>query len=118
MSGKIRSTAMALAIAFLGLLGSAGTASAASGAVKVAKSDKLGSYLTDSKGMTLYTFKNETVGGLTPPLSYTRGKPAFITCWYPQEIQSGKFTPLTSGAKPDCITPAALAQVQQLLAGV
>ncbi|TMB34087.1 MAG: hypothetical protein E6J61_03510 [Deltaproteobacteria bacterium] len=62
MSGKIRSTAMALAIAFLGLLGSAGTASAASGAVKVAKSDKLGSYLTDSKGMTLYTFKKDTPG--------------------------------------------------------
>src|SRR5207302_8214043 len=52
----------------------------------------------------LYTFNNETVAGLTPPLTYTRGKPAFITCWYPQEIQSGKFTPLTSGAKPDCIT--------------
>jgi branched-chain amino acid transport system substrate-binding protein len=66
----------------------------------------------------LYTFKNETVGGLTPPLTYTSGKPAFITCWFPQEIKSGKFTPLTKEAKPECITPAALAKVQQLLAAL
>jgi branched-chain amino acid transport system substrate-binding protein len=63
----------------------------------------------------LYTFKNETVNGLTPPLTYTPGKPAFITCWFPQEIKSGKFTPLTQGAKPDCISPADLPKVVQLL---
>ena len=39
----------------------------------------------------LYTFKNETVGGLTPPLNYVKGKPTFITCWFPQQIKSGKF---------------------------
>ena len=31
-------------------------------AVKVAKSDKLGSYLTDAKGMTLYLFKKDSPG--------------------------------------------------------
>lgn len=31
-------------------------------AVKVAKDDKLGSYLTDAKGMTLYTFKKDSPG--------------------------------------------------------
>jgi len=31
-------------------------------AVKVAKDDKLGSYLTDAKGMTLYTFKKDSTG--------------------------------------------------------
>jgi predicted lipoprotein with Yx(FWY)xxD motif len=30
--------------------------------VKVAKSDKLGSYLTDAKGMTLYVFKKDSPG--------------------------------------------------------
>jgi predicted lipoprotein with Yx(FWY)xxD motif len=30
--------------------------------VKVAKSDKLGSYLTDAKGMTLYLFKKDSPG--------------------------------------------------------
>jgi branched-chain amino acid transport system substrate-binding protein len=66
----------------------------------------------------LYTFKNETVGGLTPPLTYSAGRPAFITCWYPQEIESGAFTPLTQNAKPDCIAPAPLAAVQKLLAAL
>ena len=31
-------------------------------AVKVAKDDKLGSYLTDAKGMALYTFKKDSPG--------------------------------------------------------
>jgi predicted lipoprotein with Yx(FWY)xxD motif len=30
--------------------------------VKVAKDDKLGSFLTDAKGMTLYTFKKDSAG--------------------------------------------------------
>jgi branched-chain amino acid transport system substrate-binding protein len=66
----------------------------------------------------LYMFKNETVGGLTPPLTYTPGKPAFITCWFPQEIKSGVFTPLTTGAKPHCIAPADLVKLEKLLAAV
>jgi predicted lipoprotein with Yx(FWY)xxD motif len=39
-----------------------GTARAADPSVKVAKNDKLGSFLTDAKGMTLYTFKKDTPG--------------------------------------------------------
>lgn len=66
----------------------------------------------------LYTFKHETVGGLAPPLTYTPGKPAFITCWFAQEIKGGVFTPLTTGAKPHCIAPAALVELQKLLAAV
>jgi branched-chain amino acid transport system substrate-binding protein len=66
----------------------------------------------------LYTFKNETVNGLTPPLTYTAGKPAFITCWFPQEIKGGKFSPLTGEAKPECIAPGPLAKLQALLASL
>lgn len=66
----------------------------------------------------LYTFKNETVGGLTPPLTYTPGKPAFVTCWFPQEIKNGVFTSLSTAAKPHCITPADLVKLQKLLATV
>lgn len=66
----------------------------------------------------LYTFKNETVDGLTPPLTYTPGKPAFITCWFPQEIKNGTFTPLTTSAKPHCITPTDLIKLQKLLATI
>jgi predicted lipoprotein with Yx(FWY)xxD motif len=39
-----------------------GTARADHHAVKVAKSDKVGSYLTDTKGMALYFFKKDTAG--------------------------------------------------------
>jgi len=63
----------------------------------------------------LYTFKNETVGGLTPPLNYVKGKPTFTTCWFPQQIKSGKFTPLTQGAKPNCISKTDLPKLEQLL---
>jgi predicted lipoprotein with Yx(FWY)xxD motif len=40
----------------------AGIALAELHAVKVAKKDGIGSYLTDTKGMTLYYFKKDTVG--------------------------------------------------------
>jgi len=66
----------------------------------------------------LYTFKNETVEGVAPPLTYVKGKPSFVTCWFPQTIKSGKFTPLTQGAKPNCISAADLPKLQQLLAAL
>ncbi|HEX7488677.1 MAG TPA: hypothetical protein VF341_07215 [Anaeromyxobacteraceae bacterium] len=47
---------MAVALMFVG------TARADHHVVKVATSEKLGSYLTDAKGMTLYTFKKDTAG--------------------------------------------------------
>jgi len=47
----------ALAIAALALV-----ARADHHAVKVAKDEKAGSYLTDAKGMTLYTFKKDAAG--------------------------------------------------------
>jgi branched-chain amino acid transport system substrate-binding protein len=63
----------------------------------------------------LYTFKAETVDGLTPPLTYVKGQPTFTTCWFPQQIKSGKFTPLTQGAKPNCIPDADVPKIVALL---
>jgi predicted lipoprotein with Yx(FWY)xxD motif len=40
----------------------AGPARADHHTVKVAKNDKIGSYLTDAKGMAIYTFKKDTAG--------------------------------------------------------
>lgn len=54
-----RRMAATLAVAVLAL---AGRSSADEGAVKVARSDKVGRYLTDGKGMTLYVFKNDSPG--------------------------------------------------------
>ncbi|WP_242360503.1 hypothetical protein [Anaeromyxobacter sp. SG17] len=50
------------AIASAAVLGLAGGARAAGDTVTVAKSDKVGSYLTDDKGMTLYVFKMDAGG--------------------------------------------------------
>lgn len=46
----------------LALLALAGTALADHHTVQVARNDKLGSYLTDAKGMTLYVFKKDSPG--------------------------------------------------------
>jgi hypothetical protein len=50
----------------------------------------------------LYTFKNETVDGLTPPLTYVKGKPSLVPRWFTQQIKSGKFVPVTPGGKLHC----------------
>jgi len=62
----------------------------------------------------LYTFKDETVGGLTPPLTYTKGKPAFTTCWFTLEVVDQKFT-APDGADPSCIPAAKLPALAQAL---
>jgi predicted lipoprotein with Yx(FWY)xxD motif len=48
--------------AVVALLAFAGDAFAAHHEVKVAKKEKIGSYLTDAKGMTLYVFKKDSPG--------------------------------------------------------
>ncbi len=50
------------AIVAVAVLALAGAARAAEGAVKVTKNAKVGSYLTDDKGMTLYVFKKDSAG--------------------------------------------------------
>ena len=52
---------LATAAAFA-LVASPGQALAAHHELKVAKNDKLGSFLTDAKGMTLYEFKKDSPG--------------------------------------------------------
>jgi predicted lipoprotein with Yx(FWY)xxD motif len=57
LKGAVRfATTMAVVLMFVG------TARADHHVVKVATDQKLGSYLTDAKGMTLYTFKKDTAG--------------------------------------------------------
>jgi predicted lipoprotein with Yx(FWY)xxD motif len=58
---KIVMKAAVLAVVAVVLL-SAGVALAAHHAVKVAKKDGVGSFLTNISGMTLYTFKKDTPG--------------------------------------------------------
>jgi branched-chain amino acid transport system substrate-binding protein len=49
----------------------------------------------------LYSLQKETLGGMTPPLTYKRGTPTPINCWYWVATKNGKFvTP--GGLKPVC----------------
>ena len=52
----------------------------------------------------LYSFHNETLGGMAPPLNYKKGQPNPIDCWYWIRIQQGKFT-TPYGVKPVCVNP-------------
>jgi branched-chain amino acid transport system substrate-binding protein len=50
----------------------------------------------------LYSFKGETVGGLTPPLTFTKGKPAPQgSCWFEFTLDNQTFA-APNGIKPTC----------------
>ena len=51
----------------------------------------------------LYALKNETLGGVAPPLTFTPAKPAFIPCYFTEQVKGGKFASL-NGNKPTCLT--------------
>jgi branched-chain amino acid transport system substrate-binding protein len=64
----------------------------------------------------LYALKNETLNGVAPPLNFTPGKPAFIPCWFGEQVKGGKFMSLNAN-KPSCLTAsqgAALAKALKL----
>ena len=51
----------------------------------------------------LYTLKNETLGGLQPPISYNAGQVAFTPCWFTEQVSGGQFASL-NGDKPTCLS--------------
>jgi branched-chain amino acid transport system substrate-binding protein len=51
----------------------------------------------------LYKLKNQTLGGLAPPLTFTKGKPAgSVSCFFIGGLESGKFT-LPFGQGTSCL---------------
>jgi branched-chain amino acid transport system substrate-binding protein len=62
----------------------------------------------------LYSLKNETLGGLAPPLTYTRGKPYSTNCWFTSTVHGGTLVS-THGNKPVCIPAAQMAAIAQAL---
>jgi branched-chain amino acid transport system substrate-binding protein len=52
----------------------------------------------------LYKIKNDTLGGLTPPLTFHKGVPNPVDCWFYQGTKDGKFT-TPFGLKPVCQKP-------------
>jgi branched-chain amino acid transport system substrate-binding protein len=63
----------------------------------------------------LYKLHNETLGGLSGPLNYTPGKPAFPACYFVAGVESGKFT-TPKGTNYICPTPAQVKGLGTILA--
>jgi branched-chain amino acid transport system substrate-binding protein len=40
----------------------------------------------------LYSLSGETLGGLTPPLTYIKGQSTSVDCWFTNSLMGGKFT--------------------------
>jgi branched-chain amino acid transport system substrate-binding protein len=54
----------------------------------------------------LYALHGDTLGGMAPPLTFHKGKPSPVDCWYWIRIQHGKFT-TPYGTAPTCVEPPA-----------
>ncbi len=61
----------------------------------------------------LYSLKNETLGGVSGPLNFVPNKPAFVTCYFTQELSGGKIVSLKHD-KPTCLSPKVLAALAAL----
>jgi len=62
----------------------------------------------------LYALKNETLGGLTPPLTFTKGKPALINCYFNIEVTGGKVI-APQGLKTSCAPDAVIGAIASQL---
>jgi branched-chain amino acid transport system substrate-binding protein len=58
----------------------------------------------------LYELKNETLGGIAPPLTFTPGRPTFVRCYFTVELKDGRFVPL-NGSRTSCLSQADAAAV-------
>lgn len=62
----------------------------------------------------LYAIKDETLGGLSAPLTYTKGKPFNVNCWFVDRVANGKWT---SDGKPKCVPQSEVAKIGAALLG-
>ena len=70
---------------------------------EIAKTGNIGPSSTSADIVkALATVKNNTFGGLTPPLTYTAGKPTSVPCGYIVGIKKGKFVE-PQGLKLSCM---------------
>jgi branched-chain amino acid transport system substrate-binding protein len=55
----------------------------------------------------LYALKDETLGGVSPPLNFVKGMPGATLCYFPQRIEGGKFVS-DAVSCPDAATAKAI----------
>jgi branched-chain amino acid transport system substrate-binding protein len=79
-----------------------------------AKAGKLGPSATsqDVKN-ALYSLKNETLGGLAPPLNFSPGKDAFPACYFLTEVENKTLVSLNGGHQY-CVSPTQLAALEKV----
>jgi branched-chain amino acid transport system substrate-binding protein len=63
----------------------------------------------------LYRIHGETLGGLAPPVTYTKGQGTHIDCWWTGAVQSGKIALVSN--KPQCIPSARASSVEKAFGG-
>lgn len=64
----------------------------------------------------LYNLKNETLGGLIAPVTYTQGQPTPVDCGFSYMLQNGKFS-TPNGLTPVCAPTNVIAGVLKALGG-
>lgn len=64
----------------------------------------------------LYALKDETLGGIAPPLSYTKGKPYFTPCWFEMTIADGVLESRNNN-KPNCLDQKQTAALLKAVGG-
>jgi branched-chain amino acid transport system substrate-binding protein len=64
----------------------------------------------------LYALKDNNLRGMSMPLTFTKGKPTFVRCYFVQEIKDGKLTS-TYGAEPQCLEEAKVPELMKALGG-
>jgi branched-chain amino acid transport system substrate-binding protein len=63
----------------------------------------------------LYTFKEETLEGLTAPLTYEKGKPTkLVSCYFVSEVKNEEWI-APDGAEPRCIPKQYISQIEGLM---
>lgn len=64
----------------------------------------------------LYAMKNDTLGGLTPPLTFVKDKPTQVNCYFLMGLNGGKFAPIGNGptnCAPDVLVNGILQQLSK-----
>jgi len=69
-----------------------------------------GDITADSVKQGLYALKDETLGGLAPPLNFTKGKPALINCYFNIEVTGGHVV-APQGVKTSCAPDAVISAI-------
>jgi branched-chain amino acid transport system substrate-binding protein len=69
-----------------------------------------GKITSDSITQGLYALKDETLGGLAPPLNFTKGRPALINCYFNIEVTGGQIV-APQGLRTSCAPENVIAPI-------